>query len=382
MQIRFALKPLEKWSSKPRFLPEKELRKFMLKFIYAAFILLGSINNAYSCISIDTIPITISNPGDYCLTKNLLNKDPALSAIIINSDNVSINLQHHVLKASAAVESHSSGIESNGHSNIIIKNGIIKNFMYGVRIQDKDLEKLKNNDSDVMHNVQVLNVVFEFNTFRGVYIQAKNVTVSHSKFRSIGGTTVFPSSFSMAIEVLGNSCDIGQNIIKDIYPVGTGEGVGISVSSFGDGCKIYGNKISNSFRPALGRIFGIWIGPINKVPVIVSENTISNVSYAGNYDKPKIKASANQLSNINCANFFDKERAYYLHKEPCLEEDTNINLARAKKGDPDFLYKLGLQYYEGLWVNKDPNKQYYYFSLAAAKGHVEALRLKNKYGKS
>lgn len=336
--------------------------------------------NPEHCRHIDRVPKIISSPGNYCLTKDLINNVPAASAIIIMSDNVSIDLTKHQLIATGIKESSSAGVEAFGHSNIVVKNGTIKNFMYGVRIQDTNLEKLKDNTSGVMQNIQVNNVVFESSKFRGVYIQAKNVQISHSKFFEIGGTTIFPDAYSIAIEVSGNSCEIKHNQIENVFPMGTGEGVAISLSTFGDGCNVHHNTMINNFRPTLDRTFGVWIGGGINQTINVTNNLISNFSYAAN-DREKVNFVDNQLAIIHCAKFYGKSRDYYLAKPFCLEEDTELFLKEAAKGDANALYKLGMQYNEGLWVDNDRAKSYLYFSLAAKKGHLEALRLKNKYEK-
>lgn len=340
----------------------------------ALFVMALSSINSYACINIRTAPARISHPGSYCLASDLKVLNPASIGITIAADNVTLDFQNHALIFSAG-ESRASGVESNGHSNITVKNGIIRKFMYGIRIQDVDLNKLKNNSPDAMHNIQVSNMQLENNTFRGVSIQARNSSVTNSKVYSTGGTTVFQNSYAIGIEMAGNYCNASGNVIDGVYPVGTGEGVGLSVSTYGDGCQVFGNKISLKTKPPLARSFGIWFGPVEKIIAIVSGNTISDASYSGNFEKAKIESYDNFIANISCAPWYGKGRSYYIDRKPCAEEDTESITALALNGNRDFLYKLGMQYFKGMWVDADLSKARYYYTLAAKLGHEEAARL-------
>lgn len=333
--------------------------------------------NSYACINIRTVPVRISHPGSYCLASDLKVLNPASIGINIAADNVTLDFQNHALIFSAG-ESRASGVESNGHSNITVKNGIIRKFMFGVRIQDVDLNKLKNNSPNAMHDIQVSNMLLENNTFRGVSIQAINSSVTNSKVYSTGGTTVFQNSYAMGIEMAGNYCNVSNNVIDGVYPVGTGEGVGLSVSTYGDGCKVFGNKISLKTKPPLARSFGIWFGPVEKIIAIVSGNSISDASYSGNFEMDKIEEYDNFIANISCSPWYGKERAYYIDRKPCPEEDTEFIISQAINGNRDYMYRLGMQYCINMWVDRDLNKARYYFNLAAKLGHQEAARqLKN-----
>lgn len=327
------------------------------------------------CSVISSIPITIVKPGRYCFVKDLINTNQFSVPIIINSDNVVVDLRKYSLINSTNEESHSSGIESYSHSNILIKNRSIKNFMVGIRIQDNDIKRKQNNNLNSIKDISIINMSFEKNSFRGVLLEARNIKIENSQFYSTGGTNIFPDSFSIPIEISGKFCKIINNFIKDFYPNGAGEGVGISLSSEADGCEIKYNIISNSHFIDIGRTFGVWVCGSIKEVVDVSDNYISGVSYAGVIDN-KIVYSDNVFNKIRCSDFYGKERKYYKAiKNICPEENTKLLITQANLGDVRYLYKVGYQYLVGLWVDQDYKKAYFYFGLAAKKGHVESLRL-------
>jgi hypothetical protein len=342
-----------------------------------ALILLSmAATKSYSCIPIYSVPTTIQHPGTYCLTRDVAISDTSTSGIIIKSGDVLLDLKNHTLSGPLQSQSRSSGIESYHFSNIEIKNGAINHFMYGVRIQDTDLEKLRNNAPDAMHDIIINNLKLESNNFRGVMIQAKRVIIKDSIFRSTGGTTVFADSFSIPIETSGPDCLIKNNIIREFYPVGTGEGVGISLSAYASGCQIINNAISNSTSSKMGRTFGFWVGEPLLRNVSFIGNITNNMSYAAN--KPtQSDFSNNKYNNTHCADYFQNER-YYLIKEPCPEENTEYFFIQANLGNSEYLFRLAVQYLEGMWVESDRDTSKHYFTLASELGHEEAKRILKK----
>lgn len=78
---------------------------------------------------IPNLPYTISEPGSYCLTQNLIHTDENTNAIEINADNVTIDLGgYSIIGPTAAHNETCSGIYMDGCKNVEIRNGTITNF--------------------------------------------------------------------------------------------------------------------------------------------------------------------------------------------------------------------------------------------------------------
>src|SRR5689334_15611004 len=84
------------------------------------------------CTPISGVPVTISAAGTYCLTTDLYVGSG--TAITIQADNVVLDLNGHALAGPGG--SSSTGIYSNLHRGLRIRNGTVRNFSSGVLIDD------------------------------------------------------------------------------------------------------------------------------------------------------------------------------------------------------------------------------------------------------
>lgn len=84
-------------------------------------------------IAQSAIPLTISQPGSYCVIENLTVSAPQRAAIIIDSNNVTLDLNDSLIQG--ANGNTASGIIINQRNNITIRNGTIANmFNSGISI--------------------------------------------------------------------------------------------------------------------------------------------------------------------------------------------------------------------------------------------------------
>lgn len=78
-------------------------------------------------IAISSVPYTITSPGSYYLTGNLTSTQSLASAIAVQSDDVSIDLNGFVLQVSSGYY----GISSSSHQRVCVRNGSIKAYGSG-----------------------------------------------------------------------------------------------------------------------------------------------------------------------------------------------------------------------------------------------------------
>ncbi|WP_241059809.1 hypothetical protein [Achromobacter xylosoxidans] len=211
---------------------------------------------------------TIDAPGAYCLSAD------RRAGLTIKASDVSLDLRGYCIMSPEGKGTTSSGIElAPGASRVSITGGCIQGFFYGIRAEDAGAS-----------DIRVTGVSFAGQTFRGVSFRPQKVVVKKNTFRNIGGTTVYPDAYAMAVEIHGRNCSVSDNQISNFYPTGVGEGVGISISDHdNNSCTVVRNLIRNDSYPKAGRTFGIWSS--NKSVTI--DNVVINMTYgiAPNYTK-------------------------------------------------------------------------------------------------
>lgn len=238
---------------------------------------------------ITTIPYTISSPGYYELGSNISSTNSNFSAITINSDNVTLDLKNYTLSNSGAgPNTISNGVYANQRKNVTIQNGAVSNFLYGIRLEDTSTNYSVSNY--LVKNVKTLS-----NTFRGMCISGTNNSVTCCIVDDTQGCTFFSNAFSCGIEVKGVCNYVARNVISTVFPQGTGEGLGISVSDGGNGSLIEDNKIINATLASSS--YGIWVGGNSNV--VCNNNTIINYQHGIAYSSPTSGAYLNNKA-ISC----------------------------------------------------------------------------------
>lgn len=183
------------------------------------------------------IPLHITQSGVYCLTENVAS---GLKAIDIDADNVVINLNgYQVDGSSAGTNTIQMGIFCQDQKNVVITNGSITGYYWGVSLNNCD-------GVEVTHLRSVGNYGSGIDMFNG----SESVLIAHNHIYDIGGTTR-PSHTS-------------------IY--------GISVRSDCPGARIIDNHVYDIHAPDDGRAYGMRVWSAGGV---VSNNNISGLHAGG-----------------------------------------------------------------------------------------------------
>ena len=164
---------------------------------------------AVTCTPISSLPAAITEPGQYCLMKNLLAKHDQGSggaAISIQADNVDIDLRGHIIDGSHGVFLQAVTAEDNSH--IWIHNGTIRGFLYGVLIFDNSPDH--------------------------------SATSGH-----LVSDMTFGLIQSVAISIAGSGTEIRNNLFRK-SGMGPNSGSPVIVSAAGPGSRIHHNTITDT----------------------------------------------------------------------------------------------------------------------------------------
>ena len=127
-----------------------------MKSLFFALLAIASFAaDSFGQTIISSVPYTISAPGNYVLGSNLIYSSAAGAAIQIFSSNVTLDLGGHYLYYPGTPTSN-VGVYVHNVGNVIIQNGIIAVFTYGVDFDRTGATAL--NSGNIVQNLRLTNV--------------------------------------------------------------------------------------------------------------------------------------------------------------------------------------------------------------------------------
>ena len=138
---------------------------------------------ASDCMVIDKIPASITKPGCYLLNSDWVLTEPNVDGIVIKANDVRIDLNGHVIKGFKSPSSTSNGIYGDSIKNIIIENGTIDGFFYGIRLDGKY--------GGGRHSgiyIKGVNVIDSY--FRGIMVESSGVKLFGNNILRTGFTEI------------------------------------------------------------------------------------------------------------------------------------------------------------------------------------------------
>lgn len=235
----------------------------------------------------------IDSPGDYTITQDLTQSNPNADCITINPGvhYVTLRLRSRLVGAGGPA-SNNRGIRVNGNAAVTIlgDGGSIRGFTYGVEMYDANIPRISG-------------LYVQDALFRGIKIEGRNALVEGCDIRNVTGATWTPNAFCMGIEVQGMQDDaygrpkILRNLVESVCGVGTGEGVGISVTDMGMDGIVVGNTMRNS-SPAQ-HSYGLWVG--GQSNVLATHNAIYGWDFGAAFSSPTA-GFIDENAILNCNN--------------------------------------------------------------------------------
>src|SRR5215831_18036620 len=114
------------------------------------------------CTAITTVPFTITTEGIYCVTQDIETNLAAGNAIEIDASNVVLDLNGHKLgNLTAGLGTSARGIHAADRKNIMIKNGTVRGFKFGIALDDSG-----NSEGHIVEDIRA-----DFNTFTALQVE-------------------------------------------------------------------------------------------------------------------------------------------------------------------------------------------------------------------
>ncbi|WP_053140728.1 hypothetical protein [Pseudomonas sp. MIACH] len=317
---------------------------------------------------IDSLPYTITQPGNYRLERSLHSDR---NGIEILASNVTIDLDENTLSGPTDGDNTGFGIFSFGQSNITIKNGLIRGFQYGIYLSGfSDLATHSSMLEGSNHLVDGMNI--RFSTFRGIRVEGENSIVSNNMISDIGGDTTTENAYAMGIETYGKEILIQNNSLMEIRGQGIqdiGEGVGISLSRYGEGSVVDNNRVANreleisSSSPAWQTrsrsTYGIWVGGDGIKDVVISNNRVNNFKQGITFKRSESGSIVgNRVTNAFIPYYLpeneDRTRVADLGQNTSDEQNLDLKPGRATPGQIETVEPPYLTYLSPLHRRSNP----------------------------
>lgn len=234
---------------------------------------------------INSLPYTIEKSGHYKLSRSLVTTS---YGILVAANDVIIDLNGQSITGPLAPDTTSTGIASFGHHHIEVRNGDIQGFQYGVYLSGYSDSAQSSKDLGAGgHIIERLNITKS--SFRGIRIEGAKTVIRENKISNIGGDITIDNAYAMGIESYGENVKISNNEIEKVLGTGVtdiSEGVGISLTRFGSGSVVEGNRLDNgsleipvdssAWLTRSRSSYGIWVGGDGIANVLVANNTVKH----------------------------------------------------------------------------------------------------------
>ena len=304
---------------------------------------------ASECTTISTVPVLVNRPGCYELVGDLRSTVNTNDAITVKSNGVTIDLKGFRILGPDDPKTSGAGIYASNVKNFTITGGTITGFLYGIRVDGGDEGKASS-------AIDISKMIVRDNSFRGISVEATNANISRNSVEKTGGTQLFPEAFAVGIEIKGSDCLVLRNIVDGIFPIGIGEGIGVSLSQNRQGCMILQNLISA--KPESRASYGLWLSS-EKAETIVAGNKISGFTFPFSIplNDSRIWATIerNEIVGASCnpgnfksyfgslssSNEFKNSRPACPSLIPAITE-----ISKARPNDPSVVFSLAMAMYQ------------------------------------
>ena len=192
-----------------------------------------------NCTAITSLPAVITVQGIYCFTGHLNTAITTGDAIDIRTNNVIVDLNGFKLGGLAAGPgTFANGIHASDRQNITIKNGTIRGFFAGIRLQAPGASQ-----GHVVEDIRA-----DQNTYIGIQVSGAGNIVRNNQVVATGGTTCCGANAdAFGIRAFGNGPRVINNDVIHTFKQGTGSAEAIRLVTVTGGLAV-NNRITEADR--------------------------------------------------------------------------------------------------------------------------------------
>jgi hypothetical protein len=194
--------------------------------------------------TIASLPTTITTQGVWCLKGDLATNLASGAAIIVDTNNVTIDCNDFKLGGLGAGDGTGTvGIRVTSKLNTVVRNCNIRGFAVGIK-------------ASLGGGFLVEDNRIEGSTMKGIEIHGGGSTVRRNLVSDTGGSTVPEVAFGVGIHV-EEGVDVIDNTVTSVTPGIAGGGVAGILSVQNPGATIVGNRVTRLAPSGVGVAFGI-----------------------------------------------------------------------------------------------------------------------------
>ena len=279
---------------------ELEMRSGYNPITHAFMVMVAAVNfpaeAMADCSTIDIVPVTIDTPGHYCLNGNLTFSNARGTAITINSDDVTLDLQGFELRGphygGVGTIPSSQAILTNNVGNVTLRNGRISGFGTGVSLASS----LPLKSGNLVENLHI-----DGNASNGIGVTTAGTIIRNNRITNLNGSLQTGTSSGTVTGIysgnlwglgFGNQI-VGNSITGFKGEPGTSGSAGIRLSRASD-TLVKGNYIQSASPSEL--FWGIWIGHSHNVTVL--SNQLHSIAYGIDYTNIAANTSGKYGGNV------------------------------------------------------------------------------------
>jgi len=166
-----------------------------------------------NCTAITSLPYTIALPGPYCLIGDLSTSISTGSAITINSNSVTLDLNGYKLGGTAGTSTAAVGVAATDRKYVTVKNGVIKGF-------DRAVDLFGSSSSANL----IEDIVAERNYGVSLIAYGSGSVVRRNRVVNAGGRSGNVNAHGIFVNGTGV---VRDNDVMTVVGAGSGSGIGL-----------------------------------------------------------------------------------------------------------------------------------------------------------
>ena len=219
------------------------------------------------CTVIDSIPFIITVQGIYCLTGNLASGLTSGNMIEVATNNVTIDMNGFKLGGLAAgAGTNANGIRATNRRNITIRNGSIRGFRIGIRLDGS----AATSSGHLLEDLRL-----DGNTFIGARVEGTGNIIRNNQVVNTGPGDINGFVIGLLIRFSTDSVVEG-NVISSVSETGESNGIRVEESSL---IEVRNNTVLRTEDATANR----GIGVLNATDVTIIGNRILNPTTTGDF---------------------------------------------------------------------------------------------------